>query len=667
MTTKEYLKFVKLLQRYNYEYHTRNQSSVSDHVYDDLMAKLKAFEKKYPRKIVSFSPTQRVGAKVSQKFTKVRHRHPMLSLNDAFSLEELDQWRQRLAKLKIELATNFKRWSYFVDLKMDGLALALIYEDGLFKRAVTRGDGQTGEDVTINAKTISNLPLKLPKKIRGHLEVRGEVIIYKKDFLKINQDHQKANKQGYANARNLASGTMRQLNPQLVGQRALVFKAYDIMGDQFKTQQEVYRFLGRLNFSHNHQATACRNFAQLKDTIGRLSLLRSKLPFETDGLVIKINNRRLYDQFGSVGKAPRGALAYKYPAEQTTTTVEKIILQIGRTGVITPVAVLKPVQLAGTTVTHASLHNADEIDRLDVRLKDTVVIFKAGDIIPKIDQVIVDLRPAKSVKFNFATALKKQHPQLKFRQAKGQVAYKLVSGSSKQARKSLLILALIHYASRLAVDIPGLGKATSRLLVESGLVSSVADIYKLQAKQLLDLPKFGQLASQNLITAIASRKKPSLNKFIFGLGIPHTGSQTALDLAQHFKTFHKFRRAKIDDLQSLEGIGTKTATAILAWLNDSGNQKLLQQFSDLKVKPLSFLVHKNLLANHKIVITGTLKNYSRQEARQKIIDVGGKSPTQISRTTTHLVVGQRFSATKVAKAQALKIPIINEDQFEQII
>ena len=520
MKTEEYLHLVELLQRYNYEYYTLDQSTVADDVYDDLMRQVKEFESRHPERTASFSPTQRVGGPLSGGFRKVRHSRPMLSLNDCFSMSEVRQWRERLCKLAETRPDQPEQWSYFVDIKMDGLALAVIYEDGCFVRAVTRGDGRVGEDVTDNAKTIRNLPLRLPalagipETTSGRLEVRGEVILFKRDFEAINRQNKKAGEALYANPRNLAAGTMRQLDARLVANRRLVFRAYDIVGGDYATHLEVYETMAKLHFSHNHQFRACRNLQEVEKEIIALESEREHLPFDSDGLVIKVDSRDIFDRFGNVSKSPRGALAYKYPPEQTTAVVKDIVLQVGRTGAVTPVAVLKPVSLAGTTVTHASLHNADEIGRLDVRRRDTVVIFKAGDIIPKVSRVIRELRPKRAPRFNFVRELRKQYPGRRFERLPDEVAYKLVRSSGGD-ENLLLVLALRHYAARGAVDIVGLGEANSRALVEAGLVKNVADIYFLRLEQLLPLEGFAHLSTQNLIKAIAARKRPPLSKFYF--------------------------------------------------------------------------------------------------------------------------------------------------------
>lgn len=667
MTHKQYLELLELLQRYNYEYHTLDSPSVKDDVYDGLVLKVKAFEAANPSALAAHSPTQRVGSEPSSRFRKVEHIQPMLSLNDVFSFAEVLDWRQRLEKL-----LPGESWSYFVDIKMDGLALALIYEDGIFVRAVTRGNGRVGEDVSVNARTIRNLPLKLSggkqfsKHLRGRLEVRGEVLLYKRDFEQINEAGRQQGRETYANARNLAAGTMRQLDPRLVADRRLVFRAYDISDPALTSHAEVYAALAGLRFSHNRQAGVCRDLKQLQKKIKDLEAQRHSLPFTSDGLVIKVDERQLFERLGSVAKGPRGALAYKYPPERATALVKDIVLQIGRTGAVTPVAVFEPVFLAGTMVSHASLHNADEIERLDIRRGDTAVIFKAGDIIPKVETTLKELRPRKSGKFDFAKELKRQYPKLVFRRVAGEVAYKLADPSAG-ADARLLILALIHYASRNALDIAGLGKANSQALVKAGLIGSVADIYRLQVEQLLTLEGFAALSAENLVAAINASKRPPLDKFIFGLGIGQVGAQTAAELAAHFGSFKKFARTSAADLEKFDGIGPKTAASVAAWLRSDKNVRLLADFAAAGVKPRLFSLATGALSGKRIVITGTFEACDRERARQMVVAAGGQLQSQVSALTDYLVIGHRPGRGKIEAAEGAGIQVISEAEFRRLL
>ena len=666
MTHKEYLRLLKLLRRYNYEYHTLSKTSVSDDVYDSLMLKVKEFETLHPGKISSSSPTQRVGASGARHLTKVKHQVKMPSLQDVFTQDEVKQWNERLEKW-----LDVKKWSYFIDIKMDGLALSVHYVDGKFQRAITRGDGKVGEDVTYNAKTISNLPLVLPATpkglTRGELIIRGEVLLYSTEFERINREKQKQGKAPYANARNLASGSLRQLDVNVTAQRRLVFRAYDIVAQDFKTQEEVFKTLKKLQIAHNRQAKVCKDFVTLMKTLKSLSKIKDKLPFHSDGMVIRVNEKELYRQAGSTAKSPRAAIAYKYPARQATTKITKIALSIGRTGVITPVAELQPVRLDGTLVTHASLHNIDEIARLDVRSGDTVVVFKAGDIIPKIEKVLKDLRPASLRKFNFSKEIQLQHPGIEFERQEEEVAYKIIPKKSNKS-SILLKLALKHYASRKALNIEGLGESTARDLVKCGLVSDLADIYKLSLENIQTLPRFADKSAQNLVQAVQNSKNPSLDKFLTGLGIESVGEQTALDLAEAFRDLPSLRTADKESLQDVKGIGQQTADSIFAWLQDTDKQKLLDKFIKLgvKVQPLESSASQ-ILAASKIVVSGRFAGVSRKQLQDFIRQAGGHPTSQISSKTDYLLAGDKPGLSKLSKAKSLGVKIINYQQLQELL
>jgi DNA ligase (NAD+) len=465
-----------LLASYSYEYYVLDEPSVSDAVYDGLIRELNSIETEFPELITPDSPTQRVGGEPLAKFEKVRHSIRMISLNDVFTREEVEKWIERTDKL----APGSKH-EFFTDIKMDGLACALIYQDGRFVQAVTRGDGVVGEDVTANVRTIKSVPLKLRNAkgyenfLRERTEIRGEIIMLKKDFEKLNEVRASEGKPRFANPRNLAAGTIRQLDPKLVAARPLNFRAYDLIRDdasEVPTNMFAYEAISALGLARNKQASV---FANLKDVMKFIEVWDTKrhdLPFNTDGLVVKLNDRKLYDRLGVVGKNPRGAVAYKYAAEEATTVVKDIILSIGRTGAATPIAVFDPTIVAGTTVQHASLHNADEIARKDIRVGDTVVIFKAGDIIPQVQKVLLELRPKNSEKFDYESVLKRQYPNLEFVRPTGEAVYRL----KNKTGPILLKEALIHFASKGALDIDTLGEKNVAALVDAGLVGDLADI-----------------------------------------------------------------------------------------------------------------------------------------------------------------------------------------------
>jgi DNA ligase (NAD+) len=575
----------QLLSTYSYEYHVLDAPTVSDAVYDSLMAELKALEAAHPELITPDSPTQRVGSELLGGFQKVTHRSRMLSLNDVFDIAEVEAWVMRMDKL-----LPGTKHEFFADIKMDGLACALIYEDGLFTQAVTRGDSFVGEDVTGNVRTIMSVPLRLRNEpsvqhlLSGRTEIRGEIVMLKKDFEMLNKKQEAAGKPPFANPRNLAAGTIRQLDPKLVAERPLTFIAYDLIRDdpaEVPTNMAAYEFLTQLGLRRNPQAHTFDSLDGVMKFVHMWDKKRHDLPFNTDGLVIKVNDRALFAKLGVVGKQPRAAVAYKYAAEQATTVVKDIVISIGRTGAATPVAVFDPVQVAGTTVQHASLHNADEIARKDIRIGDTVVIFKAGDIIPQVESVVTELRPKESQSFDYEAALKAQYPELEFERRGDDVVYR-VKGSSGDL---ILKRALEYYASKAALDIDTLGEKNVVALVDAGLVRDIADIYTLTVEDLLALDRFAEISAKKLITAIQEKKTPPLEKFILGLGIRHVGSQTAIDLANKFQSMQTLAHATLEELEEVEGVGKVVAESILAWFADEDNAAMLAKFEALGVTP----------------------------------------------------------------------------------
>jgi DNA ligase (NAD+) len=657
----------ELLNRYSYEYHVLDDPTVTDAVYDALMRELKDLEANHPDLITPDSPTQRVGNVLLEGFAKVQHSSRMLSLNDVFSREEVEDWVKRMDKL-----LPGRTHEYFADVKMDGLACALIYEDGVLTRAITRGDSFIGEDVTGNVRTISSVPLRLLESkefatfTKGRTEIRGEIIMYKKDFEALNASQQEAGKAIYANPRNLAAGTIRQLDPKLVAARPLKFKAYDVRRDnpdEIPTHQAAYEIARGLGIPANKQAQVFTDLESVMQFVNHWENERDTLPFFTDGLVIKVNDRKLFDELGVVGKQPRGAVAYKYPAEEATTVVKDIVLSIGRTGAATPVATFDPVVVAGTTVQHASLHNADEIARKDVRVGDTVVIYKAGDIIPQVDRVVLELRPKGTRPFDMEAELDRQYPELEFERPTGEVVYR-VKGVTGPI---LLKRAIAHYASRSAMDIDTLGEKNVIALVDAGKVNDLADIYLLKKSDLLELERFADISAEKLINAIQASKTPLLERFIYGLGIRHVGSQTAVDLAEHFGSVEKLAHATIDDLAAINGVGEVVAEAIVAWFADEDNQELLKKFERVGVKPVYHKKSDGPLTGKSFVVTGTLQGMSREVAADKIRGLGGTFQSSVSAGTTYLVAGGNVGASKLNKAKSYGTEVLNEEQFLKLI
>lgn len=663
---------VQLLNTYSHAYHVLDAPTVSDAVYDALFAELKILEQTHPELVRHDSPSQRVGHELKGGFQKVRHSARMLSLNDVFDRSEVEAWVKRMDKL-----LPGTRHEFFCDIKMDGLACALIYQDGVLVQGITRGDSFVGEDITANVRTIRTIPLRLsdprstlhdPRStekiadfLKGRTEIRGEIVMLKKDFAMLNERQRAEGKPAFANPRNLAAGTMRQLDPALVAARPLTFIAYDVLRDDPRdvpTNMFAYEAATALGIRRNMQASVFDNVDGVMRFIDDWDTKRHELPFNTDGLVIKVNDRAQFAELGVVGKQPRAAVAYKYAAEQATTVVRDIVISIGRTGAATPVAVFDPVVVAGTTVQHASLHNADEIARLDVRRGDTVVIFKAGDIIPQVESVITELRPKDALAINYEAELARQYPELAFERPVGEVVYR-VRGLTGPI---ILKRALRHFASKGALDIDTLGQKNVEALVDSGLVHDLADIYTLTKDQLLTLDRFADISAQKLIDAIADKKTPPLERFVYGLGIRHVGVQTAIDLVARFESLEALSNATLDELQSVDGVGDVVAESILAWFADEDNIALLAKMKSLGVVP-HYEAKSGKLSEQNFVVTGTLETMSRDEAADRIRRLGGTFQSSVGKDTTYLVAGTNVGASKLKKAEKLGTKIIDEKKL----
>ena len=651
---KRIQKLRELINDYRYHYHVLDESIMSEAAADSLKHELSQLEAEYPELITPDSPTQRVAGKPLDKFEKVQHEKRMISLADVFSEEEIKDWIFRDEKL----IPDGKIREFFTDIKMDGLACSLKYRDGVFYQAVTRGDGLVGEDVTLNVKTIQNIPLKLHQNIvPDEVEVRGEIVIFKEDFEKLKDE--------FANPRNLAAGSIRQLDPKVAASRPLKFIAYDLVTPDKPTWKEAYETLRELGFQTSGEDRVFKDteMKQMFHYIQELDEYRKGLKFNTDGMVIKINDRAVYDKLGIVGKTPRGAVAFKFPAEESTTKVRDIVISIGRTGAATPVAILDPVSVAGTTVRHASLHNADEIKRLDVRIGDTVIIYKAGDIIPQVKEVLTSLRPEGTEPFDYEKALKKQYPDLVFERPEGEVVYRVKGESSD----FILKRAIEYYASKPALNIEGLGEKNVVALVDAGLVKSIADLYKLKISEVAKLERFGEISARNLVEAIAGSKHPTLTKFITALGIRHVGAATAASLARKFKTLDSLMDVTEDDLLEINDIGVVVAEAILAWFADEDNTKLLEELRGLDVWPMDEIGGDLPLEGKSYIVTGTLASMGREEAEDKLRALGATVTSSVTKNTTALIVGEKPGKSKTEKAAKLAIPTMTEAEFLDLI
>jgi len=668
---KRIAKLKKVINHHRYLYHVLDKQEMSDAVLDSLKHELSKLEQQYSDLIALDSPTQRIGGQALDKFKKVKHHKRMLSLNDAFSNEDLEAWQERIQKLVPNQKLN-----YFAELKIDGFAIALIYQNGVLIQGATRGDGQIGEDVTQNLKTIDSIPLKLEihqklsskavqdriEKLltKGRIEIRGEVYMTKKDFEKINQEQEKKGLSPYANPRNTAAGSIRQLDPKIAADRRLNFLAYNLITNLGqRTHNQEHQILQSLGFKIS-QDQYC---SELKDIIGfwkEINQKRKKLPYLIDGIVVSVDNNKIFNKLGIVGKAPRGSIALKFPAKETTTVIKDIVVQIGRTGALTPVAHLKPVRLAGILITRATLHNQDEIKRLDVRIGDTVIIQRAGDVIPDVVKVIKKLRTGKEKEFQ----MPKKCPVCRgpVIRAKGEVVHRcanLKCGSIQRQQ-------IIHFVSKKGFDIEGLGPKIINQLMDQGLISNLADIFSLSQGDLVPLERFADKSADNLIKAIEQSKKITLAKFIHALGIRHVGEETAIALAQYFGKLDKIRKANLKKLLQVEDIGQIVAQSIFEWFNKEGNRELIKKLLDNGIEIEKVKTVKKKLIGQVFVLTGEMNRFNREQAKSKIRQLGGNVSGSVSKQTDFVVVGQN-PGSKYNRAKKLGIKIISEKEFLEII
>lgn len=660
--TERVEKLRELINDYRYRYHVLDESTMSEAAADSLKHELAGLEAEFPELKIPDSPTQTIPGEIAKGFNKVQHATRMLSLNDVFTVEEIEAWVARIQKLGPD-----EKFRYFADIKLDGLACSLVYEDGLLVRGATRGDSFTGEDVTANIKTIPSVPLRLEHVgnfSNGRTEVRGEIVIFKDAFAKLNKELEGRGEKVYANPRNLAAGTIRQLDPKLVANRPLTFFAYDLIHDGYKaTHHEVYENMNRLGFK---TSGAQKTFEKIEDLVRYIEDWREKretLKFNTDGFVIKVDSRELYEKLGVAGKAPRGAVAFKYPAEQSTTKVRDIFISIGRTGAATPVAILEPVNLAGSTVSMATLHNASEIERKDIRVGDTVIVEKAGDIIPAVIEVLKDLRSGDEKSFKFPTSCPECNTKLV--KLKEDEAVWRCPNNACPARVSRRIQ---HFASRAALDIDGLGEKNVEALLDAKLIEDPADLYCLNFEQVLGLDRFAEISAQKLVDSIARKKSPPLAKFIFALGIRQVGAQTAIDLANKFKSLDELAKADLEELLEIEGIGEVVAESILTWFRDPENIELLEKFKKYGVEPEEVeVISGGKLDGISFVITGSITGMSREEAADRIRELGGTFQSSVGKGTTYLVAGGSVGESKLKKAEEFGTKVIDEEELLDII
>lgn len=660
----------KEINKIRYAYHVEDKQIVPDSVKDSLQHELYTLEQKYPEFITPDSPTQRVGGEPLKGFKKITHSSPMLSMEDVFSTEELNSWEERLKRLNAAKAIEVD--GYFTEIKMDGLAIALIYKNGLLATGATRGNGIVGEDVVSNLKTIEAIPLKLEldhvssdlrKIVEKEFEVRGEVFMPKKSFDELNKAQEKQAGMIFANPRNAAAGSIRQLNPKMTASRKLDFLIYEVITYLgLKTHKENLDIAQKLGFKINKFNILAKNLAEIERFHETIFKKRENLPYWTDGIVVKLNNLAIRKRLGFVGKAWRWEIAYKFAAQQATTVIEDIIVQVGRTGALTPIAVMKPVLIGGTTVSRASLHNEDEIKRKDIRIDDTVIVQKAGDIIPEVTEVLKDMRPKKTKEFRMPTKC----PICGHKVLKGEgeaIHYCSNPHCFAQNRRKI-----IYFVSRAAFDIDGLGPKIIDQLLNNKLIKGPEDLFKLKVGDLEPLERFAEKSAANLFEAIQNSKKIDLARFIYALGIRHVGAEMAEDLAKQFGSLENLIQIKYEDVARMYGVGEKVARSVYDYFSEPKNKKLIEDLlgAGVEISRYRSPVRADKLKGRSFVVTGVLETMSREEAHKKIIQYGGDVQPAVSSKINYLIVGEN-PGSKLEKAKKLGVKIISEKEFMELI
>ena len=651
-------KLKKVINRYRYDFHVLNIESISPEALDSLKDELVKLERDYPSLVTPDSPTQRVAGAPRDSFKKITHKVAQWSFNDAFTVEDILEFNERVKRFyKTETGEDIEP-IYTCELKIDGSHLVLEYENGILVSGATRGDGKVGEDITSNVRTIESVPLRLNEE--ASIIVEGEIYMPKSQFEKINKEQRKRGEKEFANARNIVAGTVRQLDSKLVAERGLSTFIYDVSraGDLPKTQDEELERLETLGFRVNKHHKIAKSIDEVIKYWELWSKKKDKEDYLIDGVVVKLNDRRAQEILGYTGKAPRWGIALKFEAEQVTTVVEDITLQIGRTGVLTPVANLRPVRVAGSTVSRATLHNEDEIRRLDVRVGDTVIIQKAGDVIPDVVSVVRELRPKSAKPFVFPTHFPLCGGDGRIERIPGQVAYRCVAKNSfaQQRRR------LSHFTSKHCFDIVGFGQKTVDQLLEAGLVSTFEDIFRIERGDLESLPRWGEVSIDKLLKSIDKARRVTLERFIASLSIPQVGEETARDLAGYFKTAEKFESAKMDELVRIDGVGEVVAGEIVEWFKDSENKKIFEHLLK-EVEIQKVVTTKGGKFEGKIfVLTGTLPTLSRDEASDIIRGAGGKTSSSVSSQTDYVLYGEN-AGEKLEQAVKIGVRCIEEQEF----
>jgi DNA ligase (NAD+) len=653
------------IRRHEDLYYLEENPEISDQEYDELIEKLRKLEAQHPELIRPDSPTQRVGGRPAEGFPEFVHRRPMLSLDNSYNIEELRAFDARCRKL-----ADGQSLEYVAELKIDGLSLAVHYDEGVFVRGVTRGDGFRGEDVTSNVRTIRSIPLKLndrAKKVANEMEVRGEAYLSRKVFEKINREREEAGEPRFANPRNAAAGTLRQLDPSITSRRRLEMFAYDVLAGErkaFATHWEALNWLEKAGLRVNPHRALCKWIDEVIAFCGQMEAKREELDYEIDGLVVKVNSTAMQEEFGATGKAPRWAVAYKYAARQATTRVNDILVSVGRTGALTPVAMLEPVPLGGVTVSRSTLHNEDEIERLGLKIGDWVLIERGGDVIPKVLKVIESKRTGKEKPFKMPTKCPVCGGRVS--RPEGEAVSRCIAADCP----AQLIGRLLHFASRRAMRIEGLGGALADQLIQKKLVKDVADLYSLTLDDLVSLERMAKKSATNVLNQIEASKSRDLSSLIYGLGTRHVGERTAGILAREFGSLEKLAQATVEELDAVHEIGLTMAESIHDWFADPGNARLCKRLSDAGVRTEIEKAARpsaaQTLAGKIFVLTGTLPNMSRDEATAQIEDRGGRVTSSVSKKTDFVLAGAE-PGSKLDKANQLGVKVIDETEFRKLL
>lgn len=659
------LRLREQIEDLRYRYHVLDDPSVTDDMYESLSRELKKIEEEYPELKDDNSPTNRIAGKPLDKFVKVSHAVRMSSLNDVFNKKELEVWEKR----NLRLLPSSTKLEYFCELKLDGLSVSLIYENGIFVRGATRGDGFVGEDVTENLKTIQSIPLKLRALFPEFVEVRGEALMSKETLRNLNARYEQEGKPLLANTRNAAAGSLRQLDPVLSAERRLDFFAWDalqIRNPKFeiRNHSDKHELLRKLGFKVDRHEKKCSNLSEVEKFIDEIGEVRAGLPYGTDGVVVSIDQLDLQERLGSVGKAPRYMAAYKYPAEKATTILKYVVWNVGRTGVLTPIAIFEPTLVAGSTVAKATLHNIDQIKRLGLKIGDTVVIQKAGDVIPEVVETFPKLRTGKEKEIKVPKVCPVCEGDVERRSggSSESVAYYCMNSACPAKNKRFMQ----HFVN--VLEIYEVGPKILDRFQEEGLISDVADLFSLKKEDLENLERFGEKSADNIINSIYSHRVVKLPRLIFALGILHVGEQTAEDLAKEFKTIEKLKEANIDELNAVENIGEVVAKSVYDYFRHRENIKFIEKLfkNGVTVEDYRSQITDNRLEGKIFVITGTLEKMSRDEAKKKIKGLGGKVAESVSKQTSYVVVGAE-PGSKYDKALALEVEILEEEAFRKLL